>query len=815
VSDKDLEANININLDKSLDTAIDKLDKIDKAWNKLASAPAIDLEKKIVIGARVKPITTYFKQKKPGQRSSPSGMTLAEWKRETADFEDSYEGVDETARPNIKPKPNVYSLYGKEEETQRAMGLDAYRRKKIIHAAPITICEPIKAGIFGPKPVKTEEAGIGLKTEEAGIGLKTEQHREEVKALEEGKTEVKKLSYSYDNLFKDELALVTDKEKKDKFLNIMEEKAFKTFRTAPASETGKYHPVMMNEQGGLLLHSKAVAQASLAIAADKGYTGNKDDLVLQALGHDMAKLNAYGKSDLYGHAKKAGEYFDEVGLPSSAIRSHMYTGKGNGLMGTLKPVTEEEKILKEADLLVSRTYAQDYIKAEDGRITGIDLAGLRKAALDKGDLIAVGGGGGDGEPPKEYVAASEASNERAKKDKESEKSWHSILSSASKFAKVLTGLGLAVGYAAIKATDTGSGLAQSGMSAFTGMTSKEILDNELREKKVKAGAGSINAEIQALAEKRATFQRTGKADIFDIAVFGEVGNLLLSKDPMQDVYAAMMDELAARVAAEKDQTKREGMMGQISERLGPTSAKMINFMILQKQTYAQTGERYKPGNDAWLSNSIGIDAEMQTYLNSIKNSFSQILTAFQDFAGNPILKFFADVVSDLAHSATTGKPASGMRLLDAAGSATVEYENSARGKQLRKAADYLGFKAKERGKLNEEFLKQAKEAGLEVGGDQGLLDVRNAANEQYRKELEAKVQEAVRKEQELIDSETGGAKGIPGKKILMNTGNVNNYYSLAFPNATRASEISEGIQRAASNMSTNNAMNNLYIGAVG
>lgn len=490
-------------------------------------------------------------------------------------------------------------------------------------------------GRLGSLPVidlNTKFRTLGGSSASLGSSSSYQEHRAAVASLQKEETELKKLSYSWDSVYKQQLAFITDKNKKEKFLEMMEKEAFKGMRNAPASKTGKYHPEWANTTGGLVRHSQAVASGALGLAQAMGYTGNKDDLVTQALAHDMKKQTAYG---FYNpkHDLEAAAAAESYGLASSAIKTHMYIGKGENV-----PLTDEQKILKESDWLNSRTYAGDFTKwnATGTEIESQDILSLKKEAIKRGDAKAGPKGENDF-----LVPTVEMENKKAKAAKEWENSWHSVLSTAGKLAAVLGSGGLVGKVFKIGMEQTAEGAAQiqGGLGAFTDISTKAILDNLLREKKAILPAGSISKEQQALAVKRGQFNLTGEGDFLPLAQLGQIGNLLQSTNPMDVVYGQIIDELIGQVKGAKTSGEKGKLLALISKTMGPAAVGLVNAGVELNQTYAGLGARTAPdeGYLNWSKEVMALNAEMVTSINGIKDTWKGLFTTFQSMFGNPFL----------------------------------------------------------------------------------------------------------------------------------------------------------------------------------
>ena len=131
----------------------------------------------------------------------------------------------------------------------------------------------------------------------------------------------------------------------------------------------------------------------------------------------------------------------------------------------------------------------------------MNLKGLREEAVRRGEAKLQKNG--------LLIPLVEEHEEAADKAKKLENSWHSIATSAGmllRTLKTIGGLGLAALALGIKETTAGSVQINEGLGMFTGTTSKDILDNALREQKVWGKpTGAINKMVATLEAKRGNF----------------------------------------------------------------------------------------------------------------------------------------------------------------------------------------------------------------------------------------------------------------------------------------------------------------------
>jgi len=175
--------------------------------------------------------------------------------------------------------------------------------------------------------------------------------------------------------------MIEDREKRD-FMLYLVNFIPSYFWTIPASSSGKYHPITDLGEGGLVRHSLMVCKVALDLLDSKENTNiDKDDVIIATLMHDSCK-QGYEENGhtCFLHPVYASEfvrglaecYFDEVPLYVdkiiSAIATHM--GKWNTSKyeegELLKPKTEFELLIHEADYIASRKYVlydKDYFES--------------------------------------------------------------------------------------------------------------------------------------------------------------------------------------------------------------------------------------------------------------------------------------------------------------------------------------------------------------------------------------------------------------------------------------------------------------------
>ena len=202
---------------------------------------------------------------------------------------------------------------------------------------------------------------------------------------------IKKLSYSWDSLYNQEIRLLQNKEKQEKTLNLLASSVSDKMKNVPASSTGKYHPPFAQGEGGLLRHSKAVAQAAYGLAGMLNVPGDKDRFVIAGLMHDMWKLGPDGNYEHTDpkHGSLAAEALRKAGLTDEAGLAGPHMGNfAKGQYKNAEKITKfDQRLLNNADWLMSRTYAQDFVTWDPSgkNIQDMNLKGLREEAVKRGE----------------------------------------------------------------------------------------------------------------------------------------------------------------------------------------------------------------------------------------------------------------------------------------------------------------------------------------------------------------------------------------------------------------------------------------------
>ena len=461
-----------------------------------------------------------------------------------------------------------------------------------------------------------------------GQSSTVEGHRAAVESLKKGQTRVKELSYTWDSLYKSELSFVKDKAKKKQFLSMMEKEAYKGMQDDTAVGAGRgIHPSQTHKAGGLVQHSKAVAQGSLGLAQYYKYKGDTDDLVLQGLGHDM-RLKGRGGKFNRRHAQDMAGIFSQYGLSGPKDK-------------------DARTIANEADWLASRVYAGEYLAFDKkGKLkkTGSDWEGLRKRSITEGDAKATGLFGTGF-----LKITSEEEEKKAKSAKKYENSQHSALATTHKLFQVLKKiamLGVAGLYIGIRETEFASNLVQGGASAFTGTTFGQTASNELREGKASLGKGSINAAVLRLSQQRGQFKLTGEGELLPMAMTRTIEDLMTGDRPMQEVYGEIVDMFIQQLSQAKTQGDKDKLLALVQTTLGTEAVRLVNTGAVLGSSWAGLGARMGADNDAngYGPGAIARNAEMQTSISGISDAWRDFFAGFMDIFGNPFLSWLAELM---------------------------------------------------------------------------------------------------------------------------------------------------------------------------
>ena len=175
-----------------------------------------------------------------------------------------------------------------------------------------------------------------------------------------------------EEMFLDELELISDEELSESLLKIIELLPEYWFKEA-ASSTGKYHPEYALGDGGLLRHSKAAMRIGYELLHDPcigdKYTSHEKDLMLMSLlVHDGLKLGLpQEKYTRFDHPILMGKFildkYKEIGITKedaefmdNVIKTHMgpWTTDYNGNEVLEKPKNKYQNFVHMCDYLASR-----------------------------------------------------------------------------------------------------------------------------------------------------------------------------------------------------------------------------------------------------------------------------------------------------------------------------------------------------------------------------------------------------------------------------------------------------------------------------
>jgi len=307
----------------------------------------------------------------------------------------------------------------------------------------------------------------------------------------------------------------------------------------------------------------------------------------------------------------------------------------------------DQRLLNNADWLMSRTYAQDFVTWDESgkNIQDMNLKGLREEAVKRGEAKLQKNG--------LLIPLVEEHEEAADKAKKLENSWHSITTSAGMLLRILKtigGLGLAALGIGIKETTAGSVQINEGLGMFTGTTSKDILDNALRERKVFGKpTGAINKMIATLEAKRGNFNLTGAGDLLPSAFIGQTEALFTSNLPMQEVVGKLIDMFTEQLLSTSDQKQRSKLLALVESNLGSDAARIVNMQAALGTNWAGLGARTSPdeGFLNWADKVREVNADIQTSLDGIKDTWRGLWTEFTRLFGAPFLSFIDSVFRKL------------------------------------------------------------------------------------------------------------------------------------------------------------------------
>jgi len=175
-----------------------------------------------------------------------------------------------------------------------------------------------------------------------------------------------------EEMFLDELELISDEELSESLLKIIEMLPEYWFKEA-ASSTGKYHPEYALGDGGLLRHSKAAMRIGYELLSnpcigDKYTTREKDLMLMSLLVHDGLKLGIpQERYTRFDHPILMGKFiidnYKEIGITKedaefmdNVIKTHMgpWTTDYNGNEVLEKPKNKYQNFVHMCDYLASR-----------------------------------------------------------------------------------------------------------------------------------------------------------------------------------------------------------------------------------------------------------------------------------------------------------------------------------------------------------------------------------------------------------------------------------------------------------------------------
>lgn len=635
IDESNLEAKIDIDMNKSSFTEAEtSLSHIEKVWNKLANLPSIDLDSKL---------RAFTIGKKTSQEdfnrlfSSDRGAIAIGKKVSSEDFNNLF-------RAKFTHLDQGLMTIGRKTTPDDLNHLFEEKLKLISHHK----IQDSKPNITLPSDdfFNSVLSTIRGNKKESKSKIDVQEAQEEIKENET-------LSYTWDSLFNQELNLLKSKDKQEAILSVLDKDVHEKMKYVAASSTGAYHPEFAHNEGGLLRHSKAVAQAAYNLAGMTGYKGDTDALIGAAITHDMWKLGLEGEKQFTDpkHPTIARDVLKSEGLKEEGelVESHMGNMFSGQYKNAPKVTTEGQKLLHEADWYMSRPYAQDYVKWDSkGNIASMDMPGLMSEAEKRNEHPML-----DAEDP--IAKSAKGEKDAAKEAKNRENSWFSILSSAKKLVALLAAGGLIGKFisSADKGVTTGASLILSGMSTFTGLTNKQILDNQMREAKAMMPTGTISNVLMKLQEKRGTFKTIGTGDLLWDALSGDIGNLMTGKKPMEEVYGEAVNRYIKLLSNTKDQTKREQYQTLIGNTFGPEMLGFVNYGVSQGTTWEGMAARTSPeeGLGNWTKDIVSIKTMMTEYKLGIHDSMMSLYSEFETIFGVPFLAWWDGTLRKMISSA--------------------------------------------------------------------------------------------------------------------------------------------------------------------
>lgn len=452
---------------------------------------------------------------------------------------------------------------------------------------------------------------------------------------------------SWDSLYNKELKTIQDVDKRNAFLRMLDSTVHENIKYTPASTTGKHHPGWANVEGGLIRHSKAVAGGALALAEQYGYQGSRDDLLIAALGHDTQKLGRSGKFYNPAHAIEGAATLKSFGLGEAAgfVESHMGTKETGARKGDPTPETQGQRILAEADWLVSRKYAEDYVQFDtEGNIKDIDIKGIRKEAIRRKEAKE----GKDGYL--EILGDVESQEkEKEKAAKEWERSWNNVGQDAKKLYHTLLDiakLGLGVIPIAGKVVEAGSNALSMGDRTYNATTGDQVLGNRLAADIVGIGKNTINEELTQLSAKRGSFSLTGEAgDLLPMALAKNLDKLLLSDENIYNVYWQMLDSFVEQIEAAQgrgDEGRVKELMFLTEKTLGPGARKIADYSAVNNIIPSSLTERVAPSGGllGWQEQIDDVNRAFKIAVDGMKDSITGLSTHFMKEFGVPVATWF-------------------------------------------------------------------------------------------------------------------------------------------------------------------------------
>lgn len=169
-------------------------------------------------------------------------------------------------------------------------------------------------------------------------------------------------------LFEREFNLIQDEDLKMLVKAYLDEKVPDYFWEIGASSTGRFHPCLSQNVGGLVRHTKAVVMFAEELLRMSTYAYLKDEykdyIIVACIIHDTCKYGKteFDKSEYSNHAKNASELFADFCLEENYLVSEFLLNAVKSHMGQWtedkedRPFTSIDRCVHMADYMASRNF---------------------------------------------------------------------------------------------------------------------------------------------------------------------------------------------------------------------------------------------------------------------------------------------------------------------------------------------------------------------------------------------------------------------------------------------------------------------------